>query len=285
MDALAFTPAGILPPTPNGKRAQRTKWSFKPQKAGTTDKVLCYGTQKNVVIRDMNDPKKTWLLGEGVEGNVTCVKYSPSTYYVAFGDDKGAVQVLGWSPAENGWVVKYENANLFGGAVADLAWSEDSKKILAVGAGNTRAAMVSIDGGTKAGDIIGHNGTLLTCDIKPTKPPKAVVSGEDMEIQVYKGIPMKPEKSIQKAHAGFINKVGFTKTDGGAHFVAVSGDKNVSVYDTATAEVIFMQPCEHAQGINDFAFSQNENEIVTVSSDRTVRVHGIDFEGKALEHR
>lgn len=106
-----------------------------------------------------------------------------------------------------------------------------------------------------------------------------------MEIQVYKGIPLKPEKSLQKAHNGFINKVGFTKTDQGAHFVAVSGDKNLSVYDTATTDCLIMQPVEHAQGINDFAFTHNENEIVTVSSDRTARVHGIDFEGKTLEHR
>lgn len=65
----------------------------------------------------------------------------------------------------------------------------------------------------------------------------------------------------------------------------MSGDKTLSVYDTATAERLFAQPCEHAQGINDFAFTHNENELVTVSSDRTARVHGIDFEAKALEHR
>lgn len=143
----------------------------------------------------MADPKNTFLLGEGVEGNVTCVKYSPSGYWLAFGDDKGAFRVLGWSAAENGWVAKYENPSLFGGAIADLAWSDDSKKVMIVGAGTTRAACINLDG-TKAGDITGHVGTLLTCDIKPARPPKAVVSGEDMEIQVYKGVPLKPETHI-----------------------------------------------------------------------------------------
>lgn len=158
MDAgPSFTPAGILPPNPPGKRAQRTKWSIKPQKPDSTEKVLCYGAKENAVIRDLTNPKNTIILGGAVEGNVTCVKYSHTGYYVAFGDDKGLIRVLGWSAAENGWVVKYENQNLFGGAVADLAWSEDSKKILVVGAGHTRAAAIAIDGGTKAGDIIGHS--------------------------------------------------------------------------------------------------------------------------------
>lgn len=43
--------------------------------------------------------------------------------------------------------------------------------------------------------------------------------------------------------------------------------------------------CEHAQGITDVAFTHNEHEIVTCSSDRTARVHRIDYENKTLEHK
>lgn len=195
MDALVFTRVGVLPPNPNGKRAQRIKWSLKPQKPDSTEKVICYGSQKNVVLRDLVNPKNTIIVGEGIEGNVTVAKYSYSGYYLAYGDDKGAFKVIGWSTAENGWVTKYENANLFGGAIADISWSDDSKKLLIVGSGQTRAVAINLDG-NKAGDIHGHTAALLTCDIKQTKPPKAIVSGEDMEIQVYKGIPLKPETTI-----------------------------------------------------------------------------------------
>ena len=35
-------------------------------------------------------------------------------------------------------------------------------------------------------------------------------------------------------------------------------------------------------GINDFAFG-NEGEIITCSSDRTLKIHKIDLEAKALQ--
>jgi WD40 repeat protein len=48
---------------------------------------------------------------------------------------------------------------------------------------------------------------------------------------------------------------------------------------------VLSQGCEHTQGINDLCFTSNENEVVTCSSDRTTRVHAIDFENKALQHK
>jgi hypothetical protein len=48
---------------------------------------MAFGTQKTLVMRDLKDPLKTRLYGEGIEGNVSCVRYSPSGYYIAFGDD------------------------------------------------------------------------------------------------------------------------------------------------------------------------------------------------------
>ena len=136
MEALQFTLTGVLSPNPSGKRAQRVKWCLKPQRSDSSEKIIAFGTQKNVVIKDLANPLSSILFADGIEGKVTCVKYSHSGYYLAFGDDKGMLKVIGWSAAENGWVTKYENSNLFGGAIADIAWSDDSKKIVAVGAGS-----------------------------------------------------------------------------------------------------------------------------------------------------
>jgi hypothetical protein len=44
---------------------------------------------------------------------------------LAIGDEKGGVKVIGWSPAENDWMIKYENANLLNGAINDLSWTDD----------------------------------------------------------------------------------------------------------------------------------------------------------------
>lgn len=107
MEALQFTNIGIFTPNPPGKRAQRIKWSLKPQKPDSTEKIMVYGVQKNVVIRDLKNPLNTIIYSDGIEGKVTCAKYSNSGYYLAFGDESGGLKIIGWSTAENGWIVKY----------------------------------------------------------------------------------------------------------------------------------------------------------------------------------
>lgn len=120
-------------------------------------------------------------------------------------------------------------------------------------------------------------------DIKPSKPSKCVLSGEDKEIQVFKGPPYKLEKSIQKIHAGFVTKIAFTPWDEGAHFITVSQDKSLKVHNSETYETVLEHAGLHTMGINDFCFTENANEIVTCSSDRTVKVWRVNFETKALE--
>lgn len=205
-------------------------------------------------MRDLNDPKKTQLYGPNIEGNVTTAKWSNNGYYIAFGDDKSGFKIIGWSPAENDWIVKYENPNLINGVINEISWSEDNKKLVVVGTGGTRGVAIQLENGNKAGEINGHTADLLTCDVAPNKPQRALVTGQDMEIQMYKGTPLKLEKSIPKAHTGFINRIGFTRPDA-AHFVTVSGDKNLQVFDTATGESLFTQESKHAQGVNDFCFT------------------------------
>ena len=216
---------------------------------------------------------------------MTAVKWSNKGYYIAFGDDKSGLKVIGWSAAENEWVVKYENENLINGPINGISWTEDDKAVVVVGGGGNRAVAIKVEGGGKAGEINGHNADLLCCDVSPNKPPRAIVTGQDMEIQMYKGIPLKLEKSVQKVHTGFVNQIKYTKTDNAAHFVTVSGDKTLQVFDTATGDSILTQNCGHTQGINDLCFTANENEVVTCSSDRTTRLHRMDFENKALEHK
>lgn len=238
-----------------------------------------------MVIRDLLNPKNSILYGPNIEGNVTTVCWSNNGYYIAFGDDKGGVKIIGWSPAENDWIVKYENGNLLNGIVNGIKWSEDNKSILVVGTGGTRAVAIKVDNGAKAGEISGHTADVLCCDMHPAKPARAILSGQDMEVNMFKGVPLKHVQSSGKTHTGFVNQIAYTKTDAAAHFVTVSGDKTMQVFDTATGEQVLSGEPGHTQGINDLCFTQNENETVTCSSDRTIRVLGIDYENKALEQK
>ena len=170
-------------------------------------------------------------------------------------------------------MIKHSEDGILDGAIMDIAWSEDNKKIVIVGAGNRRGAAINVDGGGKGGDITGHNGTLLTVDISKTKPSYCVLSGEDLEVQIHKGPVYKIEKSIQKIHEKFVNKMLFAPwaaADGSAQFLTASGDKSVKMTTLGTNTTDMHQKDMHTMGINDMIFAGTD-ELVTCSSDRTVK--------------
>jgi WD40 repeat protein len=144
-----------------------------------------------------------------------------------------------------------------GGAVMDLAWTDDSQKLVAVGTGKKRAVAVNIESKTSAGDLIGHTASLLCCDIKNPKPYALVLGGEDKECQFFKGPPFKFEKTFQKLHTNFINKCLFSQD--GNTFVTVSSDKSVKVNTTDTYETLITAENVHEMGIIDFTFTDKSN--------------------------
>jgi len=74
-------------------------------------------------------------------------------------------------------MVKYENENLVGGTVLDIAWTADNLKIVAVGDGGTRAKAVNIDTKSGCGELSGHAKCLLTVDVNTVRPFKCVLTG------------------------------------------------------------------------------------------------------------
>lgn len=179
--AQAFSLEAIMPPNPVTKRAFRVKWSMKPNTEG--QQIVAYATGKNLVIRDLTDARKSVIYNRNVIHEITCVKYNHNGYYVAYGDEKGGVRIIGWSAAENNFVTHYENEGLLGGAaVNDIAFSDDNNKIAVVGAGGTRAKSINIENNSGCGEITGHTATILSADIKTTRPFRMVLTGEDKEI-------------------------------------------------------------------------------------------------------
>ena len=72
------------------------------------------------------NPKKSKIYTSQIVNNLTCVKFSHNGNYIAYGDEKGGVRVIGWSDAQNNFITKYENESLLGGSpVNDIAWTDD----------------------------------------------------------------------------------------------------------------------------------------------------------------
>lgn len=283
MEANTFSLYGRLLPAPTTKRSYRVGWSLK-QTADTT--VLAYGVGKNVVIRDLKDESKTIIYTRDITDTVTAVKWNHNGAYLGFGTANGDVFVISWSQAENGYVVKIKKDNLLaGGTVNDLAWIEEntSSRVVAVGSGNTRVKGFDIGTGVPvAGDLVGHQGPVLSVDAKTTRPFKMVLAGEDQEIQCYKGPPFQLLTSLHNASAGYINRIRYTPWDNFAHFITVSADKSIKLYSTETNELVFEKQGAHDKSIMDFAF-RGENEIVTSSNDSTCKVFKVNMETKTFD--
>lgn len=98
-----------------------------------------------------------------------------------------------------------------------------------------------------------------------------ILGGEDKEIQVFKGVAFKIEKSIQKVHDGFINRCKFTPWNQGANFITVSADKCFKLHNTETFDTVFEQKGIHGMGVLDLCFTGADSEILTCSNDRTLK--------------
>lgn len=136
MEALQFSMEGLLAPNPITKRARRTQWHMKPSADGS-ERIVAYGVLKNLIIRDLNDWKKTKIYNNQVQSNVTCAKYSHDGQYIAYGDEAGGVRIIEWSAEKNEFVTKLDKSTgLLAAPVSDIAWTNDSpNKIVVVGGG------------------------------------------------------------------------------------------------------------------------------------------------------
>ena len=93
MEANQFSLEGIFSPNPFTIRAQRVKWDLNPKDQNT----IAFGCQKNIVFKNLAEPKKSKIVNKLVLNNILCVKYSPNGNYIAIGDDKGGIKIIGWS--------------------------------------------------------------------------------------------------------------------------------------------------------------------------------------------
>lgn len=84
-----FTYEGVLAGNPITKRSKRTDWWYNPESG-----ELVYAVRKNVILKNLNEPKKSRVFNEQVAEDVTAVHTIGPM--IAFGNAKGGIRVVKW---------------------------------------------------------------------------------------------------------------------------------------------------------------------------------------------
>ena len=178
------------------------------------------------------------------------------------------MRVWAWTHAEH--LLKKETPAL-GGEVEDLAWDGESKRIVAVGGGASKAKVFAWDTGSNLGEIIPHTKKIITCDLRPTLPHRLVMGGEDFNVSFYTGAPFKYSRGI-KEHSNFVNCARFSPT--GALFVTVSSDRTAKVFSGESGDCLArLDPAAmHSGSVFAAAWSPDGTALVTSSGDKSLKL-------------
>jgi len=231
-------------------------------------KNFLYATGSSIFIRDLKEPLKTEQYTDH-QFPTTVARYAPSGFYIASGDSSGTVRI--WDTTQKEHLCKLE-LKVLSGPVADLQWSEDSKRIVVVGDGKEKFGSVFLwDSGSSVGEISGHSKAIASCDFKQTRPYRIATGSEDLAVNWFEGPPFKYKKSM-KDHQRFITCVRFSPD--GEKLVSVGTDKIGVLYDGKTGDPIGKLNPEggHTAGIYSASWSPDSKQIFTASADKTCKL-------------
>ena len=227
--------------------------------------VYCCGN--SVVIRNVKEPRIADTYSEHSKAP-TVARYAPSGYYIASGDEMGNVRI--WDTTQPGKNPLKLEIRALAGRIYDLAWTDDSKRIVAVGDGReTYGNAFFADSGASVGEISGHSKTITTVDVKQTRPYRVMTGGEDNANCWYEGPPFKWKKTIHD-HTRFVNCVRFSPN--GDHVISVAQDKSGLIFDGKTGESVGALEEAHTGGIYCASWSKDGKSILTASADYTARI-------------
>jgi WD40 repeat protein len=262
-EAPAYGPkGGVIVPQPSAERGVAAIIDVSPD-----NQNLIYCNGSNVVIRSIEDPTRAMVYSDH-NCEVKVAKFSPTGKYVASGDVKGIVRV--WAYTNASYTLKKE-VRALAGAIEDLSWDPESKRITAVGAGSQSAKVFSWDMGSNLGEILPLEKKALTCAMKPSRPYRMVFGGEDFTMGFYGGPPFRWTCNL-KEHTNFVNCVRYAPD--GSKFVSVSSDKTGLVYDGASAELIgrLDEGGMHKGSVYACSWSADSTKLVTSSADKSIKV-------------
>jgi len=158
----------------------------------------------------------------------------------------------------------------------DLQWSDDSKRIIAVGEGKDKfGAVFLFDSGSSVGEISGHAKNIQSCDFKQTRPYRVITGGEDCMVNFYEGPPFKFKKSL-KEHTRFVNCIRFSPD--GNKFVTVGSDMKGFIFDAKEGTLItpLSETNAHTGGIYSVSWSGDSKQFLTASADKTCKIYNAE---------
>ncbi|KAJ6659379.1 hypothetical protein lerEdw1_019111 [Lerista edwardsae] len=200
---------------------------------------------------------------------VVVAKYAPSGFYIASGDVSGKLRI--WDTTQKEHLLKYEYQP-FAGRIKDIAWTEDSKRLAAVGEGREKFGAVFLwDTGSSVGEITGHNKVINSVDIKQTRPYRLATGSDDNCAAFFEGPPFKFKFTISD-HSRFVNCVRFSPD--GNRLATASADGQIFIYDGKTGEKVGALGGNkaHDGGIYAISWSPDGNHLLSASGDKTAKI-------------
>lgn len=255
--ASALSEVALYTGAPTPTRAQ----AFLVTTAGTS---FAYASGNSVVVRDLEDPKKN-LVASLHNVPVTAARLSPSGGLVASGDRDGNLIV--WANRADA-LEKYKTKAL-GGAIRDIAFSDDGERLVVVGEGKGSYAAVMTLTGNTLGSISGHAQPIIAADFRKGRPYRIATGGLDAVVNFFEGPPFKFAHSVQ-GHKNGVNAVRFSPDND--RIATVSGSNEVIVLDGKTGEKVLSIPTDHTGTIYGVAWSLDGAKLATAAADKTVKL-------------
>ncbi|KAG2465394.1 WDR1 protein, partial [Polypterus senegalus] len=215
-----------------------------------------YTNGKCVIIRNIDNPAIADIYTEHAH-QVTVAKYAPSGFYIASGDISGKLRI--WDTTQKEHILKYEYQP-FAGRIKDMAWTEDSKRIAAVGEGRENPHLEPVP----VIQYIRHN------------VPPDIKSEPDMAMQ-YVTKRMEKVGAISRHgnhsdHTRFVNSVKFSPD--GNRIATAGADGQIFIYDGKTGEKISSLGGDkaHSGGIYAVGWSPDSTQLLSASGDKTAKL-------------
>ena len=305
-----------VPPVPQCKRGVRCPIDAKAGRCNSSRPVVAYASGKLVVARTLGVAGGGTGGGGGGEevpvlpdingklgslcyrghssngANVTACKFSASGCYVASGDEKGGLKVWAFDHPEH--LTKLDNSSMLQGAVRDVDWDSESKRLVVVGervsSQGECAKAVQWDTGVTAGTLSQFSkGRVASCAFKPSRPFRIVTSGMDeAKCYFHQGppfakVPSKDNVPAEAAHAlrGGVQCVRYSGK--GSLAATVASDKALCLYDGKTFELLAKVDGVHDATVYCVAWSGDDAQLLTSSGDGTCKLFDVSADGKSVK--
>mmetsp|Transcript_2155 Transcript_2155/g.6584 ORF Transcript_2155/g.6584 Transcript_2155/m.6584 type:complete len:636 (+) Transcript_2155:548-2455(+) len=244
-----------------------------PLRAHPKEPKLCYAFGKYVVVRSLEDAGDNFVY-RGHKYPVGACAFAPNGYWVASGDSAGFLRVWSWDNPDH--ILKVE-VQVFSGAIKDLQWDGESKRIAVVGDGATlRCKCVMWDTGNGIGEMVGHQKKVITVAYRQQRPFRIMTGSEDFKCVFYKGPPFKLDHSCTE-HGNYVNCVCYAPD--GATVASVGSDKKVVIYEGkegATLRTLADAKKGPQGSVYSCAYAPDGSKLLTGGADKRLCVWNVD---------